>query len=825
MLSGPKVTESDLSREIGAPLTSIAWTWDIKHHKLDVDRQALGLLLHSRLPNVSGNVILACLDYSDQTKFIDLIKEACRCQRTLNYACCMTLDGDQCCYVNFSFSAENTLTVKGHITPLLYFSVSTALFNEFFQQLFENPHHGVVLLNSNKSMLACNTYFLDHTGYSARELLMKSVDTLNSDKHSEEFYQSIWSDVDSKGYWSGVVLIKQVDGKTIPQDLTLQRVTFGGQLFYLGYYLDLSKNLYRVADIELGGVELLTQLPTESQFTHMVAKRWINDSSEAISMVVAFVPRFEQKDDFELKSTLSEHLSRNRIAQQVGYIGNNHFVACLECPKTDSPGQVRIIHQTIRRFFSTLNQSAGKAIHRAILKGKVGVSVLGHDTYNPKLLVSHAVQALLEQSNNSQGQITFYHGAIHKEVLRRKELEEWAAKLIKSQSVEVYYQPIVDVRTWDIVKFEALSRFKGPNGQMLNTQEMVTIAEDLDLVADLDWCAGKKALEELTAIQERFGAKLGVTINRSLNTKLDVDEVLQSAESLIYQYAKTPELVTIELTESAYFDSESRQSALIRSIRRKGVSIAIDDFGTGYSSFSYLSDSNFDLLKIDREFVTDIKMGSHQYFIVKMITELAHTLGVKVVAEGVETRHELEVLCGLGVDFIQGYFFSKPLPLNELEKAWGYYDKLEDFLSRTSSMRKVGILSITQTHIPTLAPRDTLDQALAMFESGRYNIQVVPIIDGQTCLGIVGRKELNFHITPTLGTKLETTKDMTIAKKRLNQVMQPEVHKISYQMKLIEISDLIRSGIKLPWIVENELGEYLGIVTTQDVLNYFASLR
>tara|TARA_Y100001960_G_scaffold329674_1_gene421661 strand:- start:1798 stop:4095 length:2298 start_codon:yes stop_codon:yes gene_type:complete len=765
------------------------------------------------------------LDYNDQAKFIELIKEACSSQQTLTYACCMTLDGDQCCYVNFSFSGTSNLTVEGHITPLLYFSVSTSLFNEFFQQLFENPHHGVVLLNGSKSMLACNTYFLNHTGYSARELLMKHVNTLDSEKHSEEFYQNIWREVEEKGYWSGVVLIKQARGKTIPQDLTLQRVSFGGQTFYLCYYLDLSKNLYRVADIELGGVELLTQLPTESQFTHMVAKRWISENSEAISMVVAFVPSFEQSDDFELKSTLSEHLSRNRIAQQVGYIGNNHFVACLECPKTDSPGQVRIIHQTIRRFFSTLNHSAGKVIHRAILKGKVGVSVLGHDTYNPKLLVSHAVQALLEQSNNSQGQITFYHGAIHKEVLRRKELEEWATKLIKSQSIEVYYQPIVDVRTWDIVKFEALSRFKGPNGQLLNTQEMVTIAEDLDLVSDLDWCVGKKALEELTEIQERFGAKLGVTINRSLNTKLEVDEVLQSAESLIYQYAKTPDLVTIELTESAYFDSESRQSSLIRNIRRKGVSIAIDDFGTGYSSFSYLSDSNFDLLKIDREFVVDIKIGSHKYFIVKMITELAHTLSVKVVAEGVETRHELEVLCGLGVDFIQGYFFSKPLPMQELEKAWGYYDKLEDFLSRTSSMRKVGILSITQTHIPTLEPRDTLERALMLFESGHYNLQVVPIIDGQTCLGIVGRKELNYHITPTLGTKLETTRDLTIAKKRLNQVMQPDVYKVSYQTKLIEISDIIRSGIKLPWIVENELGEYLGIVTTQDVLNYFASLR
>lgn len=825
MLSQYKGSESDI-RSAGHGLkSSIAWSWDIKHHKLEVDHQALGDLLHSKLPDITGNVILSCLDYKDQSRFIDLIKQACRNQEALTYACCMTLDGDQCCYANFSFSGETSLTVTGHITPLLYFSVSTALFNEFFQQLFENPHHGVLLLDATKSILASNTYFLNHTGYSARQLLNKPIQDLDSDKHSDDFHHGIWQEVESKGYWSGVVLITQQDGKTIPQDLTLQKVSFGGVCYYLCYYLDLSKNLYRVADVELGGVELLTQLPTEAQFTQLVAKRWMNDQEDTISMVVAFVPKFNQVDDFEIKSSLSEHLARNRVSQLVGYIGNNHFVACLECAKTDSPNQVRVIHQTIRKFFSLLNQSAGKVIHKAILRGKVGVSVLGHDTYNPKLLVSHAVQALLEQNANSRGQITFYHGAIHKEVLRRKELEEWATKLIRSQSVEVYYQPIVDVKTWDVVKFEALSRFKGPNGKILNTQEMVTIAEDLDLVSDLDWCVGKKALEELADIQARFGQSLGVTINRSLNTKLNIDEVLQSAESLIYQYAKTPDLVTIELTESAYFDSESRQSALIRNIRRKGVSIAIDDFGTGYSSFSYLSDSNFDLLKIDREFVVDIKVGSHKYFIVKMITELAHTLSVKVVAEGVETRHELEVLCGLGVDFIQGYFFSKPLPLDELEKAWGYYDKLEDFLSRTSSMRRVGILSITQTHVPTLSPRDTLEQAQMLFDSGQFDLRVVPIIDGQSCLGVVGRKELNYHITPTLGTKLETTRDLTLAKKRLNQVMQPDVYKISYQTKLIEISDLIRSGIKLPWIVENELGEYLGIVTTQDVLNYFASLR
>ncbi|MDN3684541.1 hypothetical protein QW180_16905 [Vibrio sinaloensis] len=130
----------------------------------------------------------------------------------------------------------------------------------------------------------------------------------------------------------------------------------------------------------------MTQLPTEAQFTQLVAKRWMNDQEDTISMVVAFVPKFNQVDDFEIKSSLSEHLARNRVAQLVGYIGNNHFCCVFRVrKKTDSPNQVRVIHQIIRKFFSLLNQSAGKVIHKAILRGKVGVSVLGHDTYNPKL--------------------------------------------------------------------------------------------------------------------------------------------------------------------------------------------------------------------------------------------------------------------------------------------------------------------------------------------------------------------------------------------------------------------------------------------------------
>ncbi|MCG9679840.1 EAL domain-containing protein [Vibrio sp. Isolate24] len=804
-------------------LNSIEWQWEAESHHFSIDRDKCVQLFQSDLPRLTNNFLLSCLSYQDQSTLVHHFEEAHKSTQKRRFCCCLNLAQGKVSYVEFSFSGDKQGRVLGHLTPLISFDKTSDLVSQLFEQLFDNPHHGVVLANSEKSVIACNRYFQEHTGYLHHDLAGKSLDTLDSGKHSKDYYQNLWEEVKRKGFWSGVILIKTKSGNTIPQDLTVQKLALGENMLYVGWYLDLSKNLYRVADVEHGGIELLTQLPTEQQFTQAVASRWMDEAAEHISMVVAFVPKFNREDDFELKSVLSEHLARNRNAQQVGYIGNNHFVACLECEKRPGPSQIRIIHQTIRRFFASLNQKAGKEVHLAIVHGKVGVSVLGHDAHNPKLLVPHAVQAMLEQQSDARGLITFYHGAIHREVLRRKELEEWAVKLIKSNAVEVYYQPIVDVKTWDIVKFEALSRFKAPNGTMLNTQEMVTVAEDLDLVSDLDWCVGRKALEDLSVIQERYGEKLGMTINRSLNTKLEVDEVLQSADALVHQYAKTPELVTIELTESAYFDSESEQSSLIRNIRRRGVSVAIDDFGTGYSSFSYLSDCNFDLLKIDRDFVSGLRVGTHKYHIVKMITELAHTLNVKVVAEGVETRQELEVICGVGVDYIQGYFFSKPLPLDQLESAWNYCEKLEDFLTRASSMRQVGILSITQTHIPTLEPKDTLEDARRLFTSQQYNLEVIPIVDGTICVGVIGREELNHHLSNTLGTKLETPKDVVALKRKLNQVMRRDIHRASYLIKMSEMPELIKSGIKPPWLVINETGQYLGVVTNQDLLNHFAN--
>lgn len=803
-------------------LPFVEWQWHINDKIFEVNREECEKVFASRLPPLTKSGLLSCLSFEDQELLFKAIGRSYHQHCFQKYACSFSLDKGKVCYAEFHIFPSREKTIHGKLYPLLSIPSTGQTFASLFKQVLDNPHHGIVITDSERCVLLLNEYFERHTGYSNLHLVGQSINNINSDKHSETFYQRLWSEVSENGYWNGVVLINTLEGKTIPQELTVQRVVIRERAFYLEWYVDLSRHLYRVADIEHGGVELLTQLPTESQFIKRVSNHWMDHSDEKIVMALAFVPLFDEKNEFEMKSHLSEELALNRLSFQVGYIGNNHFVAALECEKVSGPSQVRVIHQTIRRFFSSLNLNAGDEAHQAIIRGKVGVSILGHDTSNPKSLVSHAVQAMLERSSQAKGMITFYHGAIHREVIRRKELEDLLVKAIKEQSIEVFYQPIVDTHNWDIIKFEALCRFRDDRGKLANTQEMVAIAEDLGLVADLDWCVGKRALRDLVTIQQQFGPDIGLTINRSLNTELGAETVLKSAEEMIEDYAKTPHLVTIELTESAYFDSESSQSSLIKNIRQHGVSVAIDDFGTGYSSFTYLSDCNFDLLKIDREFVTGIKVDSHKYHIVKMITALSHTLNVKVVAEGVETRQELEVLCGIGIDYIQGYFFSKPRPLHELEQAWSYQEQLEDFLTRKSSARSVGILSVSQLHIPTMAPLDTLKQAKEYLDSPQLNLEVLPVLDGNRCIGVIDRANLNYYLSPTLGTKIETTQDLAIWKKPLNQIMRTDVMSVPYETKVSDITHLLNQGSNPPWVVVGESNSYLGIVTQQDLLMFFA---
>ncbi|MDF5223266.1 EAL domain-containing protein, partial [Vibrio parahaemolyticus] len=197
-----------------------------------------------------------------------------------------------------------------------------------------------------------------------------------------------------------------------------------------------------------------------------------------------------------------------------------------------------------------------------------------------------------------------------------------------------------------------------------------------------------------------------VTINRSLNTKLDSLQILQRSHDLIKASGVDPKRVTIELTETAYFEQDEEHTRALEEVRKEGVEIAIDDFGTGYSSFSYLEKGQFDLLKIDRKFIKNIHKGSTSYNIVKMVTELAQQMNVKVVAEGVESKQELQVLAEIGVDYMQGFLFSAAVPVDLMDKANSYEHLFSDIA--IESKQSDVLQSVSHEQVRSMDPGEPL---------------------------------------------------------------------------------------------------------------------
>jgi EAL domain-containing protein (putative c-di-GMP-specific phosphodiesterase class I)/GGDEF domain-containing protein len=634
----------------------------------------------------------------------------------------------------------------------------------------------------------------------------------------------MWSQIQEKGHWSGNILSRHASGDINPQELTIQKITMSnGDVYYIGITVDLSNQLYRIAEKGLGGVELLTQLPTKEKFTDLLEELCLSNAIESNKVVIALQPNFDEANLFEHRQSFSDTLSHSRLCSLVGYLSNGIFIVCIESQSQNKIGPQRAIMNSIRQFFQEVKSEAGKKIHNDVVNGRIGVSIIGYDTDAPKRSIVHAMQAMMESQSNGQSSISFYHSKTHQELERKKQLEVIVRESIDNQALRVHYQPIINVNTWEIAKFEALCRFPAVDSIDFTTQEMINLAEDLELIPELDGAVGVIALKDLAKIRSICGEGVGLTINRSLNTPLGTEQVLQDTSDILEKYADSFESITIELTESAYFESSPRQVEALQVLRDKGVSIAIDDFGTGYSSFSYLRDRHFDTLKIDRDFVQSIKKGSDKYHIVKMITNLSHTLGINVIAEGVETISELNVLKSLNIDYMQGYLFSKPIAIGDIAHALDYRMTLAKELEQFRKTKEANTLAVLASKsLPKLDPAMPLSTVNELIE--RAPSLTLPVIINNKCVGVVGRADVNLHMTPQMGTDCESNKEAAIWRRPVNQLMRTEFSRLDYCLSLLELDLLLERKTQFPWVLVDDFGNYKGVVESEVVMNYLLQI-
>jgi len=314
--------------------------------------------------------------------------------------------------------------------------------------------------------------------------------------------------------------------------------------------------------------------------------------------------------------------------------------------------------------------------------GSVGIAVFPNDAMTYEELIRYADIALYNAKSQGGNKVSYYSSDLDKRIKDKMRMEQKLRNALEHNLLQVYIQPIYDAQTRQIYKGEALVRWIDREEGFINPEYFVNIAEESGLIYKL----GDQVLEKVCAFIQANEAKLRHLGMNSIAVNLSARQFFSSRlvatfRTLFKKYDIKPGQIEFELTESMVMDDVDQAIGIMRTIRRLGSPLSIDDFGTGYSSLSYLKQFPINTLKIDRSFIKDIPEDKNDIEIACTIIAMAHNMGMTVVAEGVETRSQWQLLKGQNCDYLQGYYFAKPMPMDDILKL----DNVVDFLNDNSA--------------------------------------------------------------------------------------------------------------------------------------------
>ena len=364
-----------------------------------------------------------------------------------------------------------------------------------------------------------------------------------------------------------------------------------------------------------------------------------------------------------LSRTSSSGLGKGLIdpgGNAIARLGGDEFVTILtEVAHPENCGFVA------RRLANALSDPISIGSQKITLSASVGISVYPMDGHDEVSLIKNADNAMYKAKQEGRNRIHFFTSSLDEESRKRLSIEVNLRKALDQDALSLAYQPKVDVRTNRVVGVEALLRWHDHELGDVSPSEFIPIAEDTGLILDLGGWVLREACSRAAAWRAAGLSELSVAVNLSAVQFRD-EQLIRRVEQALAESGLDPQYLELELTEGALIRDVHESTNLLKTLKSIGVNISVDDFGTGYSSLSYLKHFPIDTLKIDRSFVQGIPADSDNAAIAKAIIALGHSLRLIVVAEGIENKDQLEFLMSAGCDEIQGFYFSYPLPPDEL---------------------------------------------------------------------------------------------------------------------------------------------------------------
>lgn len=543
-----------------------------------------------------------------------------------------------------------------------------------FETAVSGSEEGFMILDTGLRILSVNPTFTRIYGYSAQEIMGQTQDKLRSDQHEQDFYEAKWRSIRHFGRWQGEVWKRRKNGEVFPEWLNISVVNDadGKTTHYIATFSDISQRKTAEAEIQyLSSHDALTGLPNRVLFQDRLENAIAQAARDhrRVALLNLDLDNFKLLND-SLGHTAGDTLLRGVAARlkqcipetdTVSRLGGDAFLIALT--HIDNVDDINAILLEVLSQVAAPMDIAGRNLS---LTCSIGVAVYPDDGDLFETLLKRADKAMYHAKEAGRNTYRFFTEQINTDSLSHLRIAHSLRQAVKQNQFTLHYQPQIDLRTGQLIGAEALIRWNHPTEGLVAPGDFIGIAEQTGLIVEIgDWVL-REACHQAMAWQKAGLPPLTVAVNISA-VQFRRGDFEQSVLTALAESGLAPKFLEIELTESVLLHDMDIMLALINRLKTQGLKLAIDDFGTGYSSLSYLKKFKVDRLKIDQSFVRDIARDPEDRAIVSAIVQMARSLNLRSIAEGVETAAQLEFLSEQGCDEAQGYFYSRPIPPEAFE--------------------------------------------------------------------------------------------------------------------------------------------------------------
>ena len=540
--------------------------------------------------------------------------------------------------------------------------------------VFEHAAEGIYILDGDMRYLSVNPRFSQITGYSDDELHGRHIfEEALAQPGKQMHYPTILQGLNRDGEWQGEITEYRKSGQPFPEWLHISAVHNGHTevTHYVGIISDLSQRKEAEEKLRyLANYDRLTGLANRNLFRdrlHAAILR-ARDQNKSLAVLYIDMDRFRTINDSlghelgdELLKKIGERLINAAVsADTLARIGSDEFTVILDqqVSRSNLEAYCEKIIDELRRPFRI-------GEHELLLGVSIGVSLFPEHGRELQVLINHADLALQQAKRMGGNTMRFFSSDVHVVSVEQVNLESALRKAIFRDEFVVYYQPKVCLKSGLIVGMEALVRWMHPSMGLLGPGQFIPLAEEAGLISAIGEIVLDKACRQTRAWQEQGFGHISTSVN-VVAQQLNRGNLLEILDRVLVNTGLDPDLLELEITESSLMEDRDEIQHILEEVRMRGIQIALDDFGTGYSSLSYLKRFPIDILKIDQSFIFEIGHNENDEAIVRAIFAMAQSLGLKVVAEGVETQQHMDFLRAQDCDLVQGFFISRPVPADDV---------------------------------------------------------------------------------------------------------------------------------------------------------------